>query len=83
VVADFAVDVVTKRRLALPAAAPIPGGGMTRAVVVLVSLEGGAVFTGISTKCTEFSISYITTGTLAPHVENAFNSALASAANLR
>ena len=66
VVSDYAVDVSTKRSMALPPLQAVPT--LRSSVAKLVRKEGLALFAGLSPKSLEFATSYFVTGATSIYV---------------
>lgn len=66
VVGDYAVDVATKRSMAVPPRLPVPA--LRSSVLRLVREEGVALFAGLSPKSLEFATSYFVTGAISVYV---------------
>jgi len=68
VTVDYAVDVVTKRRLAQPPATVLEAESVLWAAATLLRKNGLLGYRGLGSKCCEFTLSYLITGALAPTV---------------
>ena len=66
VVSDYAVDVATKRSMAVPPQRPVRTLG--RSVVRLIQTNGLGVFAGLTPKSLEFATSYFVTGATSVYV---------------
>ena len=66
VVSDYAVDVATKRSMAVPPQRPV--ASLVGSVTALVRKDGWALFSGLTPKGFEFATSYFVTGACSVYV---------------